>query len=622
MGLLGPFMLCAADGSDSIIPWYRSWWAYLLYVTTGCSLIYLYTRYKSERYKQAYEVALARIETEKQMELNEKKLAFFSNVSHEFRAPLTLIIDPVKELLHNPDKRSGTVGLHVVYRNARRLLSLVDQLSLLRQAGNGLDDLKRVRVNFYELCYEVFICFSNQAISKDIIYEFSGSNPSLELMVEPEKMEIILFNLLSNALKFTSSGGKVTFRIKETTDTPGLVEVVISDTGCGVEASIGNKLFEKFYQVRNNQNATQNGFGIGLYLVSEFVHEHEGTIRYKSEKGSGTSFIMTLPRKEFCGQPAETNDWSPEQSAGRKPVFLEELLADLEADTDTGKHRGIQRTGTDDKRLPALPDIISEKKSILLVDDNTSVREYLNNIFTDRFLVFEAESGEDGLLMAVSQMPDIIISDVIMNGMTGVDFCRKIKADPELNHIPVILLTATTSFDIKLKGIECGAEDYITKPFEKELLIARVDNILKNRNTIQQYFLDMVTLRENKTKVSASYRDFLDRCIEVIEKEIDNENFTIKSFALKMGMSHSSLYKKVKCVSGLSLNAFIRFLRLRKAALLLLSTDTNINDAAFQVGFGDAKYFRSQFNKLFGMNPSEYIKRYKSNFDKDYNVVG
>jgi signal transduction histidine kinase/DNA-binding response OmpR family regulator len=602
-------------------PWYRAWWAYLLYATIFCTLIYIYVRYKSQRDRQAYEIALARIETEKQKELNEKKLSFFTNISHEFRAPLTLIIDPVKELLHHPEKRAGAVDLHIVYRNARRLLSLVDQLLLFRKADTEGDKLKLARVNFYELCQEVYICFSHQAKARNINYEFSGGNPSLELLVDREKMEIILFNLLSNALKFTPPGGKVTLEILENPDRPSVVEVLISDTGCGIDQGIGNQLFEKFYQVKNGQSAVHKGFGIGLYLVNQFVQAHKGSIVYESIIGKGTRFTISLPAGTPLGQSAGQNEWNQDQAPERKPVLLEELIADLEADTGSTWPEAQQNTITE-KGLPGLPDIVSEKKSILLVDDNTSIREYLSRIFNDRFLVYEAENGELGLQMAETYMPDIIISDVIMNGMTGVDFCNKIKADPELSHIPVILLTATTSSDIKLKGIECGAEDYITKPFEKELLIARVDNILKNRNTIQQYFLDTVTLRKNKTKVSASYRDFLDRCIRVIEKEIDNENFTIKSFAREMGMSHSSLYKKVKSVSGLSLNAFIRFLRLRKAALLLLSSDTNINEAAFRVGINDAKYFRSQFHKLFGMNPSEYVKKYKDSFNRDFNVVG
>jgi YesN/AraC family two-component response regulator len=209
----------------------------------------------------------------------------------------------------------------------------------------------------------------------------------------------------------------------------------------------------------------------------------------------------------------------------------------------------------------------------------------------------------------------------VMNGITGVEFCQSIKADMELGHIPVILLTATTSSDIKLKGIEGGAEDYITKPFEKELLMARVANILKSRTTLQQYFLDTVTLRKNTVKVPAEYREFLQRCMDIIDNEIDNDAFTIKDFTQKMGISHSGLYKKIRLVSGLSANAFVRHIRLRRAAVLLLSTNTNINEACFAVGINDPKYFRLQFNKLFGMNPSEYVKKYKSSFNKEYNVV-
>ncbi|HTI07595.1 MAG TPA: two-component regulator propeller domain-containing protein [Puia sp.] len=604
-------------------PWYRTWWAYLLYIAISLAPFYLYVRYKSQRDRQAYEIALARIETEKQKELNEKKLSFFTNISHEFRAPLTLIIDPVKDLLHHPEKRHSAVGLNIVYRNARRLLSLVDQLLLFRKADAEGGNLKPVRVNFYELCQDVFICFSQQAKTRNVSYEFSCSNPFLELMADREKMEIILFNLLSNAIKFTPPGGRVTFKIIEDPKKPGIVEVEISDTGCGIEPGIGNTLFEKFYQVKNGQNTVYKGFGIGLYLVHQLVQAHKGTIVYESAIGKGTRFTLSLPANLPADDPEGPAEEIPEQVPERKPVLLEELIADLEADTaESVRNESCENLNPAQKTLPALPDFVSVKKSILLVDDNADIREYLSGIFNSRFLVYEAESGETGLKMAESYLPDIIISDIVMNGMTGVDFCHKIKADPELNHIPVILLTATTSSEIKLKGIECGAEDYITKPFEKELLIARVDNILRNRSTIQQYFLETVTLRKTKTRVSASYRNFLDRCIQVVEREINNENFTIKAFSRAMGMSHSSLYQKIKSVSGLSLNAFIRYLRLRKAALLLLSTDININEAAFQVGINDARYFRSQFHKLFGMNPSEYVKKYKETFNQDFNVVG
>ncbi|MFT4153057.1 two-component regulator propeller domain-containing protein [Parafilimonas sp.] len=601
-------------------PWYRSWWSYLIYTAIAGALIYLYARYKSLKAKHKYEIALVKIETEKEKELNEKKLLFFTNIAHEFRTPLTLIIDPVKELLHFPEKRQSASGLHIVYRNARRLLSLVDQLLLFRKADTEGDKLSMERINFYELCHEVFICFSRQAKARNLYYEFVADDVKAEIAGDREKIEIILYNLISNALKFTPAGGTVKLEIVWQPLTSDTVEIIISDTGCGIEKSVGNKLFRRFYQAEGSRHVHHKGFGIGLYLANQFVKAHQGRLSYESEPGRGTKFTVSLPLNLPVQLPA--NEAWKINEAERKPVLIEELIAGLEADdvaTNAEKELPEAVTG---KELPAIAHIITEKKSILIVDDNKDIRQYLGQLFEDRFLVHEANSGEAGLQIAQQRLPDIIICDVIMNGITGFELCALIKADASLSHIPVILLTATTSSEIKLKGLECGADDYITKPFEKELLIARVENILKNRSALQQYFLDTVTLRKNNTKVSESYRDFLEKCIAVVEGEIENENFTIKSFARAMGMSHSSLYEKVKSVSGLSLSAFIRFLRLRRAALLLLTTDMNINEAAMQVGINDIKYFRRQFNKLFGMNPSEYIKRYKDSFNKSLNVAG
>jgi YesN/AraC family two-component response regulator len=255
------------------------------------------------------------------------------------------------------------------------------------------------------------------------------------------------------------------------------------------------------------------------------------------------------------------------------------------------------------------------------VDDNAEIRNYLQLLFSEKFLFYEADNGEDGLKMAREYSPDIIISDVFMKGMSGVELCNTIKQDPSLNHIPVILLTASPSQEIKLKGIECGADDYIVKPFEKELLIARIDNILQNRNVLQRYFFDKITLKKNDARISTEYKNFLERCISIVEDNLDKDTFTIKVLAAEIGMSHSNLYKKVKLVSGHSVNAFIRFIRLRRAAVLLLSTGCNVNEAAFGVGISDMKYFREQFSGLFGMNPSEYIKKYRSSFNNDFNVV-
>jgi signal transduction histidine kinase/ligand-binding sensor domain-containing protein/DNA-binding response OmpR family regulator len=586
-------------------PWYRSWWAYLLYTALIAGLAYTYLRYKAQQTKLAFDIQLARLETEKEKELNEKKLAFFTNISHEFRTPLTLIINPVKELL-NGGHHAGSNGLEVVYRNARRLLSLVDQLLLFRKADSETDRLKITRLNFHSLCKEVYLCFSQQAKARQINYTFSCDNQQLEVYADREKIEIVLFNLLSNALKFTPEKGTVSFMVSETATG---IKVTITDSGCGISDEAGQRLFQKFYQVKEKHAPGKAGFGIGLYLSKHFVERHQGDLSYTSTVGQGTSFTVQLKKGtlHFEGQYI-----FEEMSAD--PALLEELMGNITSEA------APLRTAAKKEQRP-IGDIVSGKRSILVVDDNAEIRGYLQRLFQEKFLFYEADNGEDGLRIAREHYPDMIISDVLMKGMSGVELCNTLKQDPSLNHIPVILLTGNPSQEIKLRGIECGADDYIVKPFEQELLLARVDNILQNRNALQGYFFDKITLKKNDARISAEYKDFLERCIQIVENNLETDTFNIKVLAAEIGMSHSNLYKKVKSISGHSVNAFIRFIRLRRAAVLLLSTDCNVNEAAFGVGINDMKYFREQFSKLFGMNPSEYIKKYRNSFNKDFNVV-
>ncbi|WP_245898634.1 hybrid sensor histidine kinase/response regulator [Chitinophaga niastensis] len=583
-------------------PWYRTWWAYLLYISSTLVAIYLYIRYKSREERLKYEIKLAHLENEKEKELNEKKLSFFTNISHEFRTPLTLIINPLKELIQGKDNRD----LSVVYRNARRLLSLVDQLLLFRKADRDGDKLKISRIDIVELCYEVYQCFSQQAKTKNINYLFPGQQQIIEIYGDSEKIEIAVFNLLSNAFKFTPEGGTIIFDVQEKEK---LVSITIKDSGCGIEDSVGNKIFEKFQQAHVKQESLQTGFGIGLYLVKHFIESHHGTISYESHVNEGTTFLIHLMKGKahFSGAHFVEN-------TGYKSAILEELAEE----TTLSSPENIPATQV----IPITAGTtITEKKSILLIDDNAEIRQYLQQLFKDKFIVYEADNGTNGFAAVQKYMPDLVISDIQMQGMDGVELCAKIKQTDTLSHIPVILLTASSSSDTRIKGIEGGADDYITKPFEKDFLMVKVDNIIKNRNLLQQYFFDRITLKNSNIKVPAEYQDFLKKCIEIIEDNLENEDFSIKKFTLEIGMSHSSLYKKVKSISGQTINSFIRSIRLRKAAVLLLKENYTITQAAMQVGIGDIKYFREQFFKLFGMNPSDYVKKYRHSFNQDFNVT-
>ncbi len=582
-------------------PWYRTWWAYTSYVLIFAVAIYLYLLYYRRQERLKYEIKLAHLENEKDKELNEKKLSFFTNISHEFRSPLSLIINPLKDFLARKNEIRNGDDLNIAYRNARRLLSLVDQLLLFRKADSGADILKVSRFDIIHLCNEVYQCFVQQAKNRGMQYDFNTEIDKIELYGDYEKIEIALFNLLSNAFKYTSDGGKIDINVYQEGE---VVKILIKDTGCGFEMAESNRIFEKFQQA-SSVRSQKAGFGIGLYLVKHFVESHKGTISVDSQLNRGTSFIIALPTgtKHLPAQYI-TDD------SGQGHALLDELVEEPELPVPELAEEGRSADET-----------VTEKKTLLIVDDNAEIREYMRQLFGEKYVLFTADNGDTALTMALRHFPDLIISDITMTGIDGIELCARVKKSELLAHIPVILLTAASSSEVKLKGIEGGADDYITKPFDSKLLHARVDTILKNRNRLQRYFFDHITLQESTIKVPAEYRDFLKDCIRVVEENLDTEDFTILKFSKAMGMSRSSLYQKIKNISGQSPNAFIRSIRLRRAAVLIIKENMNVNQAAFQVGIGDARYFREQFTKLFGMTPSDYRKKYRQPFSGEMNLL-
>ncbi len=586
-------------------PWWRTYWAYGIYLLLGLAGVYAYIYYDRRQTRLKYEVELAHMEVEKEKELNEKKLAFFTHISHEFRTPLTLIVNPIKELIYSENKVVDSEELSMVYRNSKRLLGLVDQLLLFRKADSGEDRLRLVRLNMVTLCREVFLSFKQHAESRKINYRFECADETLELYADREKLEIVLFNLISNAIKFTPGGGMVTVGLLSSNRE---VQVYVSDTGCGIPKHVGDSLFAKFYRDFEGNGKGAEGFGIGLFLAKQFVDAHGGNITYTSSESSGTRFTVTLlkGKQHFEGQYVF-------EDVGEHTVFLDELMPESD-DAASATEEAIQN------EIKDVTELVSDSPVMLVIDDNVQIRQYIQRIFNARYVVYHTGTGEEGLALVKKYQPDIVLCDVVMTGLSGIDLCTHIKQDPTLSHIPVILLTASSSEEVKLKGIECGADDYITKPFDKELLVARVSGMLKSRSQLQQYFYNEVTLRSHDFKISSEYTDFLNTCIATVEKHLDNPDFNVKILADEVGMSHSNLYRKIKSISGKSANEFIRFIRLRKVAQLLISTDCNINEAAYTAGFNDIKYFREQFFKLFGTKPSDYKKKFGDTFRRGYNV--
>lgn len=586
-------------------PWYRTWWAYTLYLVTIAGLLFTYLEYNKNKENLKYKVKIAEIESKKEKEIAEKQSSMFTYISHEFRTPLSLIINPLKKVMQKANIQNESFGsdLAIAHRNARRLLSLVDQLLLFRKAENDADSLRLSSINVNSLCNEVYQCFVNQAKDKSIQYNLNIPNHEIMIIGDYEKIEISLFNLMSNAFKHTPIGGVINFNLDEN-ENEAILEII--DSGEGIDKNDIEVIFEKFKQV-NLKAATGTGFGIGLFIVKYFVDKHKGTVSCKSELGKGSSFTL-----QFLKGKEHFEDLPINLSVPKMSELVEELLVDLDENNDSNSNN------LDDELNKEL---LTPKKSVLIIDDNVEIRNYLVQLFSEKYLVYSAVNGFEGLELTKKQLPDIVISDIAMEVMDGLELCKNIKESELLSHIPVVLLTASNNSETHLQGITDGADDYITKPFDDDILVARIDTLLKNRSYLRKYFLDNITLRENVQKVPAEYQDFLKRCITIIEANIGNHDFSIKNFATEMGMSHRNLYTKIKIVSGQTLNAFIRSIKIRRAAVLLLTGNMNIAQASVEVGFEDQKYFRQQFVKLFGMTPSLYIKKYKDSFNKDLNII-
>ena len=576
-------------------PWYRTWWAYLLYSIATMAAIGLYLRYSKYQERLRCEVRLALIEREKEKELTERKISFFTHISHEFKTPLTLIISPIMELVADTASEINRKKLTIIQRNAKRLLSLVDQLLLFRKVDSIEQQLKMENFDLNEACNEVFLCFTLLASSKNINLQYEKPVKPRIVQGDKEKIEIILFNLVSNALKYTPARGEVILSITETSEH---LNILIKDSGCGIAEDDRNRLFESFYQADNKERASETGFGIGLYVSQKLAQAHSGKLTFTSTEGKGTIFTLILPKNSD-----QTDSILIDKPIGGRQSIVNCLVESLMDDIEVNEDVYYNESGVIDKIISGLP-------SMLIVDDNADLRNYVKQIFIEQFNIYEADNGESAFEIISKRLPDIVLSDVIMKKMDGIELCRKVKESHTLSHIPIILLTASGSEESKLRGIECGAEDYIKKPFDKGLIMARVQNILRARNRLQQYFLNTVTLQPT-SGIDNDHKDFLERCIKIIEAHQDDIEFTVQTFAQEIGMSHPTLYKKIKSVSGLTVNVFIRYLRLRRAADLLINTNKTILEVTYVTGFNDMKYFREQFSKLFGMNPSEFVKRYR-----------
>jgi signal transduction histidine kinase/DNA-binding response OmpR family regulator/ligand-binding sensor domain-containing protein len=570
-------------------PWVSPW-ALLLYALLVIAVIYYWVRAYNDRLKLENSLEIARIEKEKEGELTEAKLNFFTNISHEFRTPLTLIITPLKELLgldHLPPKVYK--NLRYIDRNTHRLLNLTNQLLDFRKADQKLLKLEVAQDDFIAFSQEVFLYFQEAAKAKHIRYEFVAQKDEIRFPFDHNKIEIVLSNLLSNALKYTPDDGQISLEVDQ--DEAHCI-VMIKDTGIGMPSEEAAKIFDRFFQIKSSNTARLVGSGIGLAFSKEIIELHHGSITLDSAVNVGTTFTFKLSL-----DPG---------------LYKEEMKEDFLAQDQV-----VRYDRKDEAKLSPEEKPLAQPKehAVLIVDDNPEILHYLSDLLADTYTVWQAEDGQAGFEKASTEIPDLIICDVMMPGKDGITVCKELKAQITTSHIPVILLTARTSTVYEIEGLQTGADDYITKPFNPQVIKARIQNLLENREKLREHFLNKVRFEPSvsEPEPKASPEDvFIHQAISLVENNLDNPAFGIESMVEALHMSQSTLYRKIKSLTGLSLTAFIRSIRLKKSAELILTTDLHLNEIAYEVGFNDYKYFKNSFKKQFDCIPSRYKEKVKA----------
>jgi signal transduction histidine kinase/ligand-binding sensor domain-containing protein/DNA-binding response OmpR family regulator len=575
-------------------PFWKSPLAYAFYlVMILCGLFYMRHRgilkikrkfeLMQEKMEAERKVAKEREEARRMHELDLMKIKFFTNVSHEFRTPLSLIISPIDNLIRNNDKAEGLPQLIMIKRNGKRLLNLVNQLLDFRKMEFNELKLNLISGDIIQFIKEACLSFTDMADQNHIDYLFDSEVSSLIMNFDHDKIERVLFNLLSNSFKFTSSGGHisvfVSFRSNEENwpDNQRL-EIKIMDTGIGIAKEKQERIFDRFFQDNLPDGLLNQGSGIGLSISKEFVKMHDGDILVESEPGDGSCFTIQLP--------VGVEDEMPEIITLPEPV----------------QHA----PKTDEYILGA-----SKKPVVLLIEDNADLRFYLKDNLKHDFNIIEAANGKDGWQKTLALHPDLIVSDISMPEMNGLDLCKKIRQDSRTCHIPIILLTALTEKEDQLAGTANGANDYITKPFNFEILLSKINGLLLMQQTLKRTYQKQVDIQANEIDIVSEDEKFLKNTLNCIEKNITNPNFSVEELSRLMSINRVSLYKRLLKLTGKTPIDCIKTIRLKRAVQLLEKSKLGIAGVAYEVGFNNPTYFSKVFKEEYGMLPSEYVNEVK-----------
>lgn len=578
-----------------ILPsFWKSKWGILIYLGVIIGLLLVLRSLMLERQRLRFNAEHERFESERIQQVDAIKTRFFTNISHEFRTPLTLIISPLEKIITQIKDENQRNHLILIHRNARRLLSMVNQLLDFRKMEVQKIEVKNSWGNMVEFIKETSMSFSDLADNKKIKFSFKSGKKSFFTHFDKDKTDKIISNLLVNAFKFTNEKGNVWLEIKfpETKNTDGdeaTVKWIIRDNGIGIPPEEQDLIFERFYQNPLPGTIVNQGSGIGLSMVSEYVNLMGGTIKVESILGKGSTFIINIPVHVFSEETVARNNAALEPNQ-RKPVFFEHPI-----------QKSVQVK------------FDAKKKTILLVEDNEDLRFYLKDNLKGKYNILEADNGGTGWELAEKHMPQLVVSDVMIPVLSGIELCAMIKDAKATKHIPVILLTAKVEAEPELEGLESGADDYIFKPFDFRILESRIENMINSREQLRMSYQSMIGINPKNIEVSSQDEKFIKKALEVVEQNISESSFSVEDLSKSMGMSRVSLYKKMLALTNKTPIEFIRILRLKRAADLLKNSQLTVSEVAYRVGFNNPRYFSKYFVELYGELPSVHIVRYRQN---------
>ncbi|KQB42869.1 Histidine kinase [Flavobacterium daejeonense] len=568
-------------------PWWETWWAYLCYIILLVAASVLSFRFfrNRELLKQAY--YLEQVEKERQEELYKMKLDFFTNVSHEIRTPLTLISGPVEELLSNAEKNSNLEQkLKTIKNNSDRLLKLVNELMDFRKAEKGGMKIYCEQQDIISFCFDIYESFRGIAVEKKIDYKFVLNINTALLYFDKNQMEKVIYNLLSNAFKFTSKNGRITLSVEQKEDSD-YVYIKVKDNGIGIPDNRKKKIFKNFFQL-DDRGSSNLGSGIGLALSKSIVELHHGEIKVQNEEDPNFNTIFAIKlrkgKEHFKKSQIVENSVKMEESISPLPnreteIYEEELIDEVDN---------------------------SAKKTILVIDDNEEVLSFISDVLSVDYRVLKFTSGNAALEYMEKEIPDLIVTDVMMPEMDGFELCHLLKTNINTNHISVIMLTAKSSTINRIEGLSTGADAYISKPFSIEELKLTIANLLSAKEIMRQKYGEGFITADEEDNLNTPEGVFLKKLKNIIEDNLDNADFDVNDLVNEIGMSRTVLYKKVQTLTNHSVASFIKNMRLKKAAHLLASTTFSVGEVTYLVGFNDRKHFSKEFKKFYNLSPTEY----------------